>query len=393
MMKTRLVLLGLVCLAACSKNNDQQATQTEKQDTEPQSCDFGITEFNQTKRPQVNEDVASGSGNWIITVPNAGTTPSAAVLLLDFNGHTLTGTGWNYSNASFACAPANLTAVEIEKIIKRVANDYSPFTVIVTTNESIYNATTATRRMRIVITESWEWYGQQVGGIAYVGSFHSGNNTPAFVFSSLLNYNSKKIAEATSHEAGHTFGLHHQALYTSTCTKTTSYHWGAGSGELGWAPIMGISYAQNLSLWHNGSTSQGCNVMQNDIVKLSSVIGLKGDDYPNAITPGAVLISGTRSGIMNASNDIDVFLLSIGSAKTIKLAPENVGGANDGGNLDLVLKVYNALGTLINTIDNPASLSVSKQLPAGAYYISVSNTSNANTSTYGMLGQYTITVN
>ena len=47
-----LLWVGVLFLAACSKNADQQTSQTD-QATEKQSCDFGIQQFNLTKRPSV----------------------------------------------------------------------------------------------------------------------------------------------------------------------------------------------------------------------------------------------------------------------------------------------------------------------------------------------------
>ena len=170
------------------------------------------------KRPTINSEVSkgkpgSGSGGGTGTTGGGGgtTPPSANVILLDFNGEYVANTMWNV-NGPFTCAPANLNAEEVGLILQRVITDFTPFNITVTTDEAVYNAANPSKRTRVVITESWEWFGQ-AGGVSYINSFTWGTNTPCFVFSSLLGYNVKMIAEACSHEAGHTLGLRHQSLY------------------------------------------------------------------------------------------------------------------------------------------------------------------------------------
>ena len=84
--------------------------------------------------------------------------PSASsVIFLDFNGHAVSGTMWN-TNGAFTCNPAGLSDAAITEVFNRVAEDYRPFNINVTTNETKYNSAPANRRMRVVITTSHEWY-------------------------------------------------------------------------------------------------------------------------------------------------------------------------------------------------------------------------------------------
>lgn len=334
----------------------------------------------------------TGSGGGTGTTGGGGTTPPtlANVILLDFNGQYVANTMWN-TNGAFTCAPANLTAEEAGLILQRVTTDYTPFNITVTTDEAVYNAANPSKRMRVVITESWEWYGQ-VGGVSYLNSFTWGSNTPCFVFSSLLGYSVKKIAEACSHEAGHTLGLRHQSLYDANGTKLNEYNWGQGSGEIGWAPIMGASYNENLSLWHNGPNSLSATTMQDDVATIAAVVGFVNDEYVNS-TASATALSGSKTGLINSSNDIDFFSVNISSTKTLSLIPANVGPNNDGGNLDLVLKIYNSQGTLLSTINDPMILNAGVSLSAGSYYVSASTADNQFTTRYGMLSKYTIGIN
>jgi hypothetical protein len=384
-----LLLLGLVTLVACSKTADRQTSSAQEDDN--QRCDFGIKQFNLSKRAPVNNN------NEVATKrppkPPGGTTPppsNAGVILLDFDGHFVSGTMWNSGGTDFACAPANVTVEDASVILQRVTNDYSPFNITVTTDEAVYNAANSLRRTRVVITESWEWYGQ-AGGAAFLNTFMTGTSTPCFVFSSLLGYNVKSIAEASSHEAGHTLGLRHQSSYDANCVKISEYNAGQGSGEIGWAPIMGNSYSRNLSLWHKGPNSINCSTIQDDVAIIANVVGYKTDDYSNSTASAAALAS-SLAGCVNNSNDLDFFSLSLSTTKTVSLIPVNVGINNAGANLDLILKIYNSQGSLLASYDTPAILNTSTVLAPGNYFVSVGTVANPYATTYGMLGKYNISL-
>ena len=386
----------LLLLAACSKSIDQQSPPSTI-NSEKESCSFGFSEFNMIKRPTINMEVGkgkpgSGSGGGTGTTGGGGgtTTVLANVILLDFNGQYVANTMWNV-NGPIPCAPANLTTDEAGLILQRVVTDFTPFNITVTTDEAVFNAANPSKRMRVVVTESWEWYGQ-VGGVSYLNSFTWGDNSPCFVFSSLLGYSVKKIAEACSHEAGHTLGLRHQSLYDANGVKLNDYNWGQGSGEIGWAPIMGASYNENLSLWHYGPNSLSATTMQDDVAKIAAVVGFVNDEYVNS-TASATALSSSKTGLINNSSDVDFFSVNINTTKTLSLIPANVGPNNDGGNLDLVLKIYNSQGTLLSTINDPMILNAGVSLSAGSYYVSASTTDNQFTTRYGMLSKYTIGIN
>src|SRR5258705_4843688 len=213
-------------------------------------------------------------------VPLLNSYPSAqAVVFLDFDGHTVNGTSWNY-NGPIACGASGLNNSQLTEVFNRVAEDYRPFNINITTDSTVFLAAPANRRMRVILTVSSSWYGA-AGGVAFVSSFTWGDNNPCFVFTQLLNYNVKNISEAASHEAGHTLGLYHQSSYDANCNKLSDYYAGQGSGEIGWAPIMGVGYYQNFTLWNNGSNSNGCNSLQSDLSVITSGNGFtyRSDDY------------------------------------------------------------------------------------------------------------------
>ena len=426
-MKYLVAVASLCMLAACSKHATNEPTVVDEANHQDhiQACKFGMTSFNLSKRAPLLDPSANrgkppkggnGNGNGgggtsggggttdttVVTPPPTTTDPTtppppppptptnAGVVLLDFDGHLVTGTAWNSGGTSINCTPANISGDAVTKIIERVSNDYAPFNVVVTTDETVYNAADPFKRMRVVLTESYEWFGT-AGGVAMVGTFTSGNNTPCFVFTSLLNYSEKKIAEAASHEAGHTFGLFHQGVYSGT-TLTGQYNYGTGSGETGWAPIMGCGYNQNLTTWHNGPTSQGYNVYQDEVAKISAIVGTRADEYSNS-TSGAATLSSSATGFMNSNSDVDFFVVNTTTTRTISVVPANVGPSNSGANLDLVLKIYSAQGQLLTTVNDPSVLSAATTLNPGQYYISVSTASNQYATTYGMLDRYAIGLN
>ena len=347
------------------------------------------------KRPAINIEVGKGKpGSGTGGTGGGGTSPTpppaANVIYLDFNGQYVSNTMWN-TNGAITCAPANMSAEEIALIFQRIITDYAPFNITVTTDETVYNSGNPAKRMRVIITESWEWFGQ-AGGVSYVNSFTWGNNTPCFVFSSLLGYDVKRIAEACSHEAGHTLGLRHQSVYDESGIKISDYNWGQGSGEIGWAPIMGASYNQNLSLWHYGPNSLSATTMQDDVAKIAAVVGLISDEYSNTIS-NATALSTSKTGLINNSTDIDFFSINISTTKTLSLVPASVGANNDGGNLDLVLNIYNDQGALVSAINDPMILNAGITIAPGTYYVSASTTDNQFTTRYGMLSKYTISIN
>src|SRR4030095_8275115 len=97
------------------------------------------------------------------------------VIFLDFNGHTVSGTMWNVTGP-FTCNSSGLSDAAITEAFNRVAEDYRPFNINVTTNETKYNSAPFNKRMRVVITTSNEWYGSGAGGGGYINSFTWGDN-------------------------------------------------------------------------------------------------------------------------------------------------------------------------------------------------------------------------
>ena len=176
-------------------------------------------------------------------------TSSENVLLLDVDGHLVTGTSWNY-NGDFYAEPSGLNNEEVQIVLNGVRAAFDTFNVLVTTDESIYEAAHPSNRQREIITPTYQWFGA-AGGVAFVGSFGvtvGGVNQPCFVFSSLLNYSTHNIIFAGGHELGHTLGLFHAVDYC-----------GQGYGLGPW--FMGGNY-QSLSYgWQDWGLDSRCEMV------------------------------------------------------------------------------------------------------------------------------------
>lgn len=325
---------------------------------------------------------------------------AAAVIFLDFDGHTVNGTQWN-TTGPIVCGPANITADQETEIFNRIAEDYRPFQINITTDSTRYWSAPAKQRMRVIFTVTNGWYGTSVGGVSYIGSFSWGDNTPAFVFTTLLNYNTKWLAEAGAHEAGHTFGLRHQASYSTACAKITDYNQGTGSGEIGWAPIMGVGYYRNMTTWNLGPNNLGCSTSQSDvdiITKAANGVSFRTDDVPDdpALVRTTTFTGDTFDiqGVIERSTDRDLFRFSLPQTGHFRLdaIPFNLGSGNSGSDLDILVQLLDASGNSIASY-NPAPLLnsvIDTLLPEGTYFLSIDGKGNQFAPEYGSLGSYAL---
>ena len=353
---------------------------------------------------------------------------AARTIYLDFDGHTLSGTAWNGSMGGDCYAepfdadgvPGSFSDGERNTVIsvwRRVAEDYAPFDVNVTTIDPGYAAINRASSSdtvfgtRVLITQSSAACpsGQTVysaacgsgcGGVAYVGVFDSTGGThdyyqPAFVFQNGVGSNGKYIAEAASHEAGHNVGLSHDG------TATTGYYTGHGS----WAPIMGVGYSKAITQWSKGEYS-GANQGQDDfVVAGSNGLPLRADDHGNAAaTATPIANNSTVDGVIESASDVDAFTITAGAGQaTFTVSPTPVSP-----NLDAKLEVRAADGSLVTSI-NPASGSTNYDAPfglgasttlslaAGTYTLLVDGVGfgdplSTGYSDYGSLGNYRISV-
>jgi len=342
--------------------------------------------------------------------------PSARpTIFLDFDGQTIDNPYWRPFNGDSVifCGPSQMTNGQMIRVFNQISEDYRPFNINITTDSSVYFAAPITRRTRVIFTPTYKWYGT-AGGVAYIESFRWGLEVPCFVFDSLFNGNDKRIAEVGSHEAGHTLGLYHQSQYrnigTDSCSFVTEYFSGRGTGDVGWAPIMGNSYFRNLTLWHVGLTLD-CNSIQNDISIIANPLNgvtMRVDDYGNTTTNASQILNPTSfnlNGIINDSLDTDFFRLDLSIPGRLKInvnpyspglslvsAGNLTGVINHSSNIDMELSLFRK--TNLVSVYNPLTIldaSLDTLLEPDTYYIRVNNRPNVNIFRSGMLGSYTIT--
>ncbi|MEO5890717.1 MAG: T9SS type A sorting domain-containing protein [Ferruginibacter sp.] len=323
---------------------------------------------------------------------------AAATIYLDFDGYNVNSAYWN-GGTPFTCVSSGMTDIQIKEVYDRVAEDYRPFDINITTDELKFLAAPLSSRIRVVITSTSNWF-TGVGGVSFVGSFKWGDDTPAFVFSDRLGSgNPKIVAECCSHESGHAVGLSHQSTYDSTCNLTATYNEGEGTGEASWAPIMGNSYYRNMSGWNNGPTPYGCATTQDNLSIITTQNGFtyRTDDYSDDIKNNAanILFSGVDvSGIISTNTDKDAFTFTLtqNSAIHLDIRPFSVDANYEGANLDVKMSLYNSAGILVQNFDPAATMNVVADtiLNKGTYYILIDGAGNSNVDDYGSLGSYTI---
>ena len=281
----------------------------------------------------------------------------------------------------------------IQKIWQRVTEDYAAFDVDVTTEKP----TNFTGKIGVTILITPQ--NHTAGGYAYLNSFktYTGAAAPAFCFPNKLANSEKPIAECISHELGHTLGLMHQGANPST-----AYYAGHGSGEVAWAPIMGVSYYKNLTQWSKGEYANANN--KEDAYAIMSARGLKPniDDVGNTISAAMGLTAASANGFNNLSGsglisvpgDVDVYKFNAGAGN----ASFTFTGAANSQNLDIAAQIMDASGKVLAVTTNQTTLNktLNVNFPvAGTYYVSVTGAGRGSPTVtgytnYGSLGKYTI---
>ena len=392
-----------------------------------------------------NADALSDAAN---ASPASGTKPtipaleslpgSKYVIYLDFDGEIVTGTGWNGPGLETIDADPLPRASEeewVKLVWQRVAEDFAPFNINVTTDEAVFNAPDPedpndppiqhlTKRLHVIITPTDD-AAQGFGGVAFTHSFRE--DTPiVWVF----NDTEYTCASTISHEAGHAFGLSHDG------DAFQIYYPGHnGSYRPGWGAIMGAPFPTNpnnifppreVDQWSIGDYANASN-QEDDLAILgddedpqiavggiSNGFGFKADDHADAYNEGGVggfEIAGENqiqaSGLISTTNDVDVFAFSAteGLLRFV-ISPLDVnsiyserGSDTSGANLAVNARLLDANGQVVAegepAGDNLLSSLVETSVAAGTHYIAVTGGGRGDNpdtgfSDYASLGQYAI---
>jgi len=372
--------------------------------------------------------------------------PGAAyTIFLDFNGSDVTGTGWNDTYSVYEARPYDKDGNEstfndeekddILNIWQRVAEDYAPFDVDVTTEEpsgppnswDIYTG-------HVLITQNLDKNGNPCpyataasggpsGGVSYYRSPSGGDVfgegvypylRPAWVYYENLPTGVPKAdkredlaAEAATHEMGHNLYLSHDG------DSGNEYYPGHGSGLISWSAIMGNSYTYNVSQWTKGEYYDASNT-EDDLAIISGYLTYRPDDHGDSMWNASPLAADgaaiddanpANQGIIGTTADVDVFVFKTGAGTiTLDINPWISPVHTRGGNLDIHAQLYDSAGELVDW-DNP-DLDTSAQINVtgidkGTYYLKITGSgagdpyiTNPDDRTgyteYGSIGQFFI---
>jgi hypothetical protein len=340
-----------------------------------------------------------------------------ATLYLDFDGNYLsswsTG-GKTYTNVSTPVwdmdgNTSSFSAAEqavIKEVWARVAEDYAPFNINVSTD--YYGTFNNGQALQVCIGgNNTDWLNQNASGISSIGSFHDSQPNVVFAFDMVawakagvtdgegrpLN-GPEAMATTISHEAGHSFGLLHHSTYDASGHLVDEYD----PGSSNWTPIMGNNLADDRTTWANLPTDQGPNNWQDDMAVIGGAnngFGFRADDHGDTTaTADALVRSGSvqsitsplvGKGIINQPSDKDFFKFTApGGSVQIE-----VDSAKYGPNLLPVLQLWSSSGLVANAgYVTPTRSIITANLPAGStYYVMVKGLGE-----YGDVGQYTVSV-
>ena len=323
-------------------------------------------------------------------------------IYLDFDGHFTTKTLWQtYFRYGDIDTPAfsldanydaftDLEKAAVQDIWARVAEDFAPFEVDVTTEDPGVDAlintggSDAEWGVRVVVGGDGSWMGS--AGVAVMGGVGQSDGSPAFAFADQWwKTNPNFVTQCISHEVGHTLGLSHDG---------PGYYQGHGTGPTGWVPIMG-SGDKSLNQWSKGEYRTASN-KEDDlaIITTGNGFGYRPDDYGNTLV-AATPVSGTVvKGFVERNTDVDVFQFA--SLGTIMAT---VSPAAYGANLDILAEILDASGAIVATSNPIGALNASFNITvsAGSYYLRVQGAGEGDPlgtgyTNYGSLGQYTVTL-
>jgi hypothetical protein len=348
-------------------------------------------------------------------------------IFLDFSGGVVRQTAWNayrgvqvwnaapYDTDGNKNAFSNAEISDMAEIWEQVAEDFVPFDVDVTTEDPGKRGPSIGW---ILITSSVDSGATPLpeptaGGVAYLNTFgysQTAYYSPVFVYYNNLG-SPAAVADAASHEMGHTIGLTHHGIMGDRNTVR-------GVGDVSWAPIMSLDQSAHITQWSRGDYPGATN-SQDDLGILTGSLGRRGDDHEDTrfATATPLSIDGRgrlnttdpysaeerrnpkNRGVIGDKDDVDVFGFNA-AAGTVNLRIVPAWDAahpnsRDGANLDIQATLYDARGRKIaeSSSHSDMSASLKVKVPGGRYTMEVKGVGNSSVPFCGSgnLGQYFIT--
>jgi hypothetical protein len=316
---------------------------------------------------------------------------AAAVAYLDFDGEPGPHANWG----SFDALSYNFSNTRIKAIWVRVAEDFAPFNVNITTDLAVYLAAPVNSRQRCIVTPTRN-AAPSAGGVAYIGSFNNSSEVSCWVYNSSTD---KICAETVSHELGHTLELRHDGR-SSPLEEYYDGH--GGEGPVSWGPIMGSAFYPNLTQWSKGEYA-GANRFEDDlaiIVGSNNSVDYRPDDTGATLATARYLeIQGSGNtvsgqGLIETNTDLDAYRFRTTATGTTTLTVKPV---TAGPNLDVLAEIVNSSGSVVasNNLSTTVDATVTASLPAGEYLLRISGTGMGNPlgtgyTNYASLGAYSL---
>ena len=317
--------------------------------------------------------------------PNRESLPgSKFVIYLDFDGEVYQGS-W-FGGGVINAEPIGFTTGEMDTVWTDVSEDFAPFNVNITTSRAVYDATSITNKLMVIITSTKLDGG--AGGVAHMNSFGTGDVCWSFM------KHVPSCGMVTSHEIGHTLGLHHDGI------NDVAYY----LGHKDWGPIMGTPYHKTVSQWSRGEYN-GATQTQDDLHVIATNYGfgyntdLAGDNILSAASltvqnDGTVRMSDNK-GLIEKTADKDVHSFTTSVAGSVNL---NFNPSKSFPNLNIQARLLDSNGNEITKSDPTNSLGANliASVGKGTFYVEIDGVGDGASpsvgySDYGSIGPYTIT--
>lgn len=284
--------------------------------------------------------------------------------------------------------PTTFSEAELEQIDdvwRRVAEDYAPFNINVTTVNPLSDPShipAHVTQINIGGDGAWYWGESSGGGVAGLGTFsRSSATSPAmgFVFDHGQS-GTDFMSNVISHESGHTFGLQHQSSWDSGQTSNPRNNFGPNflSG-----PLVGGAIGYHTQWWY-GTSSVSAETFQDDfaVIAGNDQVGLRPDDVGATVDTAAQLVlegsALTGKGLIGTESDVDAWSFTAMAGRIIV----QVNTPRYTGNLSASVQLLDAAGQVLATsADGQYGNSQDQDLAQttyitdtpGTYYVIVSN--------------------